>query len=639
MAMNPTLPRITEDDAALRRELDDAFLPALLPALANATGDMSLLEEGLRPPGIAPGVPQGGMTMAQQERAKEVSLAALRRLRDGDATPSSAPLADELRETVHWMTGAPAPEGYVPLLIEEFAAEGEDPRAPTWRKDPAVDFSVAVIGAGMSGIVAAIRLKQAGVPFVIIEKNADVGGTWFENTYPGARVDVQNAFYSYSFAQKDDWPNFFSPQQVLQTYFRDCAERYGVLEHVRFNTEVLTITFDETRCLWTLRLRTEDGREETVEAQAVISAVGQLNRPKLPDIKGRESFAAPSFHSSRWDHDIGLAGKRVAVIGNGASAAQFVPAIAPEVAELTVFQRTPNWMVPVPMYHDTVPDGLRFLITNVPGYAHWYRFWQFWFSTEGLLPAATVDPAWERRDGSVSEANDQLRMLLTGYLQGQFADRPDLVAKVVPSYPPSAKRIVLDNGIWATTLKMPHVRLVTDAIAEITPRGVRTADGTEYEADALIYGTGFQASHFLTPMTVTGRGGVDLNAQWAGDASAYLGITVPNFPNFFMMYGPNTNIVVNGSIIYFSECEVQYIMGCLELLLARAERALDCRRDVHDAYVERINVANKQRTWGVSDVNSWYKNDRGHVTQNWPFNLVEYWHLTRRPNPADYAFL
>jgi 4-hydroxyacetophenone monooxygenase len=263
----------------------------------------------------------------------------------------------------------------------------------------------------------------------------------------------------------------------------------------------------------------------------------------------------------------------------------------------------------------------------------------FWNSTEGLLPAATVDKTWSAPGPAVSEANEQLRLILSMYLQALYADRPDLLGKVVPDYPPSAKRMILENGAWAQTLKRDNVELITEPIREITPRGVITADGQERPADVIVYGTGFQASHFLTPMTVTGRDGIDLNEQWAGDASAYLGITVPNFPNFFMLYGPNTNIVVNGSIIFFSECEVQYVMGCLRLLLEGGHRALDCKREVHDAYVDRINRANLQRTWGVSKVNSWYKNARGHVTQNWPFNLVQYWQQTREPDPADYTLL
>jgi 4-hydroxyacetophenone monooxygenase len=598
---------------------------------------MSILTEDLRPPGIALGMPQGGMSEEQQAHAKAVSLEALRSLRGARAATRQHPIAEDLRHIMSWMTGAPAPEHYMPLLVEEFAPEGEDPRAPSWRKDPAIAFHVTVIGAGMSGILAGIRLKQAGVPFVILEKNADVGGTWFENTYPGARVDVQSAFYSYSFAQKPDWPNFFSTQQVLLDYFRSCVGEYGLREHIRFNTEVISATFDEEQTSWSLRLCAQGGIDETLQTQALIAAVGQLNRPRLPEIPGRDTFAGQAFHSARWDHSVELKNKRVAVIGTGASAAQFIPAIASDIAEMTVFQRTPNWLIPAPTYTDAVPEGMRWLLTHVPYYSHWYRFWMFWFSTDGLLPAATVDPAWPHMDRAVSEANDQLRMLLEMYLQSQFADRPDLMAKIVPTYPPSAKRMVLDNGVWATTLKLDNVHLVTEAITQITPGGVVTADGIEHPADVLIYGTGFQASRFLTPMDVIGRNGADINKQWQGEASAYLGITVPNFPNFFMLYGPNTNIVVNGSIIYFSECEVQYVMGCLRLLLEGGHKTLDCRKPVHDAYIARINAANAQRTWGVSSVNSWYKNDKGHVTQNWPFNLIEYWQLTRQPDPADFA--
>ncbi|HQW52025.1 MAG TPA: NAD(P)/FAD-dependent oxidoreductase, partial [Tepidiformaceae bacterium] len=628
---------ITASDASIQAALEDAFLPALLPALAQATGDYTILRDDLRPPGVAPGIPQGGMPAEQQAAARDVALAAIQQLRDKGPAGESLPLPEAVRRISAWMTGSAASDDYIPLLLEELAPEGEDPRAPGWRKPPETPFSVAIIGAGMSGILAAIRLKQAGVPFVILEKNADVGGTWLENTYPGARVDVSNAFYSYSFAQRTDWPKHYSTQDVLLDYFRDVAHEFGIREHVRFNTEVVEASWDEAGTSWRLRMRTPDGSEETLEAQAVISAVGQLNRPLMPEIQGMETFAGPSFHSARWDHSVNLRGKRVVVIGTGASAAQFIPAIAPEVADLTVFQRTPPWLVPVPHYHDDVPDGLRWLFGHIPHYVHWYRFWLFWNTTDGMLAAATVDEDWAPRDVSVSAANDQLRALLTGYLRTQFADRPDLLAKCLPKYPPAAKRLVLDNGTWAATLKRENVRVVSDGIREVTASGVVAGDGVEYPADVIIYGTGFQASKFLTPMRVTGRGGADLHAQWDGDARAYMGITVPQFPNLFLLYGPNTNIVVNGSIIYFSECEVRYVLGCIKLLLDEGKRALDCRQEVHDAYNERIDRANLQRVWGVSDVSSWYKNDKGRVAQNWPFNLIEYWRQTRAPDPGDYV--
>ena len=638
MTISATLEPIVADDDAIRAALEDAFLPALLPALAQATGDLSILSDELRLAAIAPGVPQGGMTEPQQTLAKELAFNAIKQLRERNGASTAGVSDADLGVILDWLTNSKASADYVPLMLEELAPADADPRAPQWHMPAATAFSVVVIGAGMSGILAAIRLKQAGIPFTIIEKNDDVGGTWFENTYPGARVDVPSAFYSYSFAQKIDWPKFFSPQSVLLDYFRAVASDYGLREHTRFRTEVTSMAFDDERAIWSLRLRTPDGREETLEANAVVSAVGQLNRPNVPQISGLDSFAGPRFHSARWDHNVDLKGKRVAVIGTGASAAQFVPAIAPDVAELHVYQRTPNWFVPVPTYHDDVPSGLQWLLRHVPHYAHWYRFFMFWTTTDGLLPAATVDDAWPDKTKSVSMENEVIRMMLTAFITAEFTDRPDLLEKVIPQYPPASKRIILDNGSWAAAMKRDNVQLITEPIREITPNGVVTADGTERAADVLIYGTGFTASEFLMPMQVTGRGGVDLRKQWGGDARAYMGIVVPNFPNFFMLYGPNTNIVVNGSIIYFSECEVQYVLGCLRMLAQGESRALDVKRDVHDAYNRRIDEGNSKRAWGVGNTNSWYKNKRGHVTQNWPFNVIEYWQQTREPNPNDFEF-
>ena len=400
---------------------------------------------------------------------------------------------------MEFTVGGSEMDAYVPLLEEELAISGEDHRAPGWHKGslaPDVEFSVAIIGAGMSGLLAAHRLQQAGVPFVVLEKNDDVGGTWWENTYPGCRVDNPNHLYSYSFAQKHDWPQHFSTQGALQQYFATCADDLDLRRHVRFGTEVVSARFDETSSSWTLEVRTAEGNG-TVVAQAVISAVGQLNRPKLPDIAGRDRFGGPSFHSARWDHDVDLRGKRVAVIGNGASAAQFIPVIADDVAELRIFQRTPNWFGPTPDYHEEVSDGQRWLYTHVPFYSEWHRFWIFWRTADGVLPNVTVDPAWEGHGLSVSEANELARLLLTAYLEAEFADRPELLAQVVPTYPVGAKRILRDNGIWARTLKRPHVQLVTEKITEITPTGIVTGDGQEHEVDVVIYGTGFQASRFL----------------------------------------------------------------------------------------------------------------------------------------------
>ncbi|MDQ1475164.1 MAG: 4-hydroxyacetophenone monooxygenase [Actinomycetota bacterium] len=634
---------IVASDAEIRQALEDAEVPPLLPALAYLTGDLSLLRENLRPDPIMLATPQGGLSEAQVAEARELALDVLIRFRDGDLQLAPPPSDATLLQIMEFAVGGGADmASYLPLLEEELAVRGEDRRAPAWRKEeiaPAVDFEVLIVGAGMSGLLAAHRLVQAGVPFVIVEKNDDVGGTWLENSYPGCRVDNPNHNYSYSFAQRHDWPLHFSTQDVLLDYFRRCADAFDLRRFVRFGTHVESATWSEADRRWAVHVRSVDGHEHTIHANAVISAVGQLNRPLFPDIEGRDSFEGPTFHSARWDHDLDLAGKRVAVIGTGASAVQFIPEIAPRVGELLVFQRTPPWLGPTDDYHAAVEPGLRWLYTHVPSYSEWNRFLIFWKMGDGVLAGVTVEPDWEPKDKSVGLINDILRQLLTGYLDTEFADRPDLREKVLPSYPPGAKRLLRDNGVWAKALKRENVELITDPIREITPTGVVTADGVAHDVDVIIYGTGFQASKFLTPMRVTGRDGLDLHESWKGDARAYLGVTVPGFPNLFCLYGPNTNIVINGSIIYFSECGVRYILGCIRELLAGGHRALDVRKDVHDAFNEAVDAENRRMAWGWSDVNSWYKNEHGHVAQNWPFTLLEYWQRTLAPDPDDYELI
>jgi 4-hydroxyacetophenone monooxygenase len=629
---------IVETDEELGRILEEAQIPPLLPALAYATGDLSLLRDDLRPDPQLFGLPQGGLSDEQQAEVRRIALEALVRFRDGGCKPAPAPGDDDVLRIMEFAVGGAGMAAYLPLLEEELAHRGEDRRGPGWRLDgvaPGVEFTVAVIGAGMSGILAARRLQQAGVPFVVFEKNGDLGGTWHENIYPGCRVDNPNHNYSYSFAQRHDWPAHFSTQDALKGYFCDCAEAFDLRRHIRFGTEVESATWSDTDRRWALRLRT--GEEVVVDA--VISGVGQLNRPSLPDIPGRDTFAGPAFHTARWDPGVDLRGKRAAVIGTGASAVQVIPEIASVVDELVVFQRTPPWLAPTPDYHQPVEPGLRWLYTHLPSYSEWNRFCIFWQMGDGVLANVRVDETWESGGRSVSEANEMVRQMLSAYIGAEFADRPDLLPKVLPTYPPGAKRMLRDNGVWAAALKRENVRLVTEPIREITPTGIRTADGEAHDVDVIVYGTGFHASKFLTPMTVRGRGGVDLHEHWAGEARAYLGITVPGFPNLFCLYGPNTNIVINGSIVYFSECGVRYILELLRLVLASGHRAIDVRRDVHDRFNQQVDAENRRMAWGASDVNTWYKNASGRISQNWPFTLLEYWQRTLRPDPDDYELI
>ena len=627
------------DAEQIEQLLEAADLPSLLAALAHATGDPGLVPTDLwLNPDLAL-QPDGGWDERQMEMARVLASSGLQRLMSSRAGADD-PADDLVPSLIDWLTGADLDDGYRRMLAEELAVTG-DLRVPEpiggdrWPPTDA-DYPVAVIGAGMSGILAAHRLKQAGVDCVVLEKNPDVGGTWLENTYPGCRVDVFNHVYSYAGEQRPDWPQYHSSQPVLLDYFQDCARRWGIRDRMRFGTGVDAMSWDEHARRWTLQL--DSG--ESVTAGAVVSAVGQLNRPLMPDIEGIGSFAGEKFHSSSWRHDIDWDGLRVAVIGTGASALQFIPHLAEEAAHVTVFQRTPPWLIPRPVYHEPLAEGLLELFRLIPGYAHWFRLRLFWCTHEGTVGALRLDPAWDGPlDQAVSPRNEETRRLLTLYLESQFGDRPDLLSKVVPDYPVGSKRVVLDNGIWARTLKRPNVELVNDGIQRVEPAGVRGSDGRLHRADVIVFGTGFRASEFLMPMRVAGRGGADLHETWAGDARAYNGVCVPGFPNLFCLYGPNTNIVVNGSIIYFAECATHYVVECLRLLASQGATAMDCRTDAYDQYAARMDEQNSQMAWGISPVNSWYKSPSGRIAQNWPLPLIDYWRQTRAPNPADFELI
>jgi 4-hydroxyacetophenone monooxygenase len=628
-------------DAHLDSALETAHLPALLAALVHMTGDPGWLRPEWTPVYTPLSRGETGLSAEVQAEIRALAKAAIAPYLAGGSPKMPSPDRPTLRRMMDFVGGVPIPETYADFLIDELAISGVSSKDPQFDqpqlKTAARQLKTLVIGAGMSGLLAGIRLSQAGVPFEIVESNPDVGGTWLVNTYPGCRVDNSNHMYSYSFEPNHAWPQHFSPQPELLKYFRGVAAKYNLKDHIRFETRVESLTWDEAKAVWRAELRGKDGRAETVEANAVITAVGQLNKPRIPQIEGVGTFVGPAFHSAEWRHDVDLTGKRIAVIGTGASAYQFVPEIAPKVASLKVFQRTPPWGFPVPHYHEDVPEGMKWLLEHIPYYDKWYRFWLFWTTTEGFLPMVKADPGWNGPSTAVGAENLILREMAAAALAAQVEDRPDLLPNVVPTYPFGGKRAVLDNGVWLGALKRPNVELVTQAITRITPKGVITADGVEHEVDVLIYGTGFTASKFLSGLKVTGRGGQDLHQAWAGDARAYLGMTTPGFPNFFMIYGPNTNIVVNGSIIFFSECAVRYIVGALRLLAETGARAIEVKRGVHDAFNLRVDEANKGWAWGSEGVSSWYKNEFGRVSQNWPFGLIDYWRATLAPNPDDFV--
>ncbi|HKF77498.1 MAG TPA: NAD(P)/FAD-dependent oxidoreductase [Candidatus Dormibacteraeota bacterium] len=474
---------------------------------------------------------------------------------------------------------------------------------------------VAVIGAGFGGLGMAVRLGRSGdVSFVVLEKAGDIGGTWRDNTYPGASCDVPSHLYSFSF-HPQSWPRRYATQAEILRYLERIVEAHALASHLRFDSPVEAAVFDERSATWRLAL----AGGEVVAARAVVSAVGQLNRPALPDIPGRERFLGRSWHSARWDHGYDLTGRRVAVIGTGASAIQFVPEIVQKAARVHVFQRTAPYVIPRP----DRPYGAveRWLYDHVPLLQRGDRLRVF--LTGELLGAALLGSARLRA---------ALEQRWRSFMHAQVDD-PALRARCEPGYVLGCKRILFSND-WYATLQRESVELVTDRIVEITRTGVATADGAHREVDAVVYGTGFRATEFLQPMQVTGLGGRDLHEVWCGTPEAYRGIQVSGFPNFFMLYGPNTNLGSN-SIIFMLEAQIAYVQGALRAMRRRGLAWLDVRSDVQRDFNRWVETASRRTVWETG-CHNWYTTATGRNTNNWPAFPYRYRRLLRRVNLADH---
>jgi 4-hydroxyacetophenone monooxygenase len=638
--LRPAEEKITESDAFIARALEHAGIPALMMSMIHMSGDTSLLNGPIRPNTAILGEIDGFLPPEQKAEVRRQALGVIRQFRDSDCQLPPLPDADTVQRMMSFIVGENVPQEYVPMMMEEMNLAGEDSRALHWADEVSAtqrqQFPVLVIGAGVGGILAGIRLAEAGIPFCILEKNSDVGGTWFENTYPGARVDTPNYFYCYSFEPNHDWSQYYSAQPELQAYLKKCCKQYQLDEHVQFDTTVTDVIFDEAEQLWRVQVERSGGIGETLTARAVISAVGQLNQPKIPDFVGRSDFKGPQFHSAQYEHQHDLRGKRVAVIGTGASAFQLVPAIADQVAEIKVFQRSPVWMFPNPQYHAVVPDEVKWLLKHLPYYARWYRFMLFWPASDGLLPSLVTDPQWPHQERSVCQLNDVAREHMTAWIESQVQDDPALRDQVVPNYPPFVKRMLQDNGSWLRALQRDNAQLITDPIERFTDNGICSGD-TLYEVDVVIYATGFDNHRWLHGMNVVGRDGRKLAEQWADDPKANLGITIPGFPNLFCIYGPATNLAHAGSLVFNSECQVRYIMGCIGVLLENNYQLIECTEAANDEYNERLQAWVAQLVWAHGSTSNWYKNSQGKVTANLPWRLVDYWKWTREPNLSEYS--
>jgi 4-hydroxyacetophenone monooxygenase len=635
----------SDDDSVIAAALRDVSVPALLCSLVHMTGDPAWIRGPVKPRLTLAFDVQSGIPADEQEDVRGAALPVIAAYRDGGCQPHE--LSHELLQEMMAFLGRRPVDGILAgLFFDDLQFEGGDVGAVTWRDSipgsVRESSPVVVIGCGMGGILAGIRLKQAGLPFTIIEKNSGPGGTWWENRYPGARVDVGSHQYCYSFEPGDHWSEFYCQHEELRDYFAAIVDKYGLGPYCQFETAVTGMAWNEASSRWEVKVASGGGGggEETIQARFVISAVGSLNIPKLPAIEGMESFAGPSFHSARWPADLDIAGKRFALIGAGASGFQIGPTIAGEVEELTIFQRTAQWIIHNPIYHARVPDGDRWALRHLPFYGRWYRFiMTFPGISAGVEPYRIQPGHHDPSSHSVNPVHAQRADILLAWMKSMIEERPDLEPKVIPDYPALGKRVLQDNGSWLRCLQRPNVELVRTAIDRIVADGVVTSDGTHYPADIICYATGFRHNDFLASFEVLGRGGVSLRDRWGDEPTAYLGITVPDFPNLFCVYGPGTNLAHGAGLFYHSEYQVHYAMDAIRHTLAAGAEACEVIPAAHDRYVQEYQAEIDQLVWSHPSIrHSHYKNPAGRVFTLSPWPIEQYWHMTRQVEPDDYAF-
>ena len=632
---------VTESDAELEALVAEMSPLLLALTTVHISGDMTLMRSGVetRPPGFN-GDTSGSISEEDAAKIRTHAYAAIKAWRDAGCPEPYRPTESEFHEMVRFLVGIDISEEYDVLIREDMSYDSPDDRAFHWNR-PVTDAEKAtvptvIIGAGMSGMLLGLRLKQAGIPFVIIEKRDGVGGTWYANQYPGLRVDVPSHAYCYSFIQDREWPHLYSWQGDLLAYFRECFDRFGISENVRFNAEVAGADWDEASHLWRVAVRHKDGRTETIEARALASAQGFFNQTWTPTFEGADRFAGAKFHTAEWRHDVELAGKRVAVIGNAATALQMVPQVAEIASQLTIFQRSPSWTFINPEYAREIRDAEQWAITHLPYFSGWLRSAVFNWTLDLFPMVMGYDPEWPQDGRSTSQLNEFARQRATAEYERQLADRPDLLEKLLPTYPCYVKRPTIGSGNFFDAIKRDNVELVTEPIEKMCETGIIDASGRLHEFDVIIYATGFRVQEYLSPMVIRGRGGIELNEFWQDRPGGHLGITVPHFPNFFMIYGPGNNLGYNGNLIFSSELQTNFVASSLRWLVENGREVLDVREDVFDDFMERTARKLERFVWSTPYGTTYYRNASGRVTTNTPWSLMEMWKWTRGPNPDDY---
>ena len=617
----------------LESALDSASFPVVAALLVHFTGDISILEKLPRPNQAVLGEIQGFLSEDDKQTIKKIALKEISKFFfNHEVNDIYVPSNEELNKMMSFIVGENVSPDYIPMMLRDLNITSQDLKLSSVTTKPSLE--VLIIGAGMSGILAAIKLAERGIKFKIYEKNINLGGTWFENRYPGARVDIANHFYSYSFEENHQWSEHFSQQPELLDYFKRCFDKYDIQKNTYFETQVTDMKFDDETKMWEVTsIHNKKSNKEVINI--VLSCVGQLNQPKIPDIEGMDEFQGNMFHSSKWPEDDVIAGKKVAVVGSGASAFQIVPSIAKYCEKLTIFQRSPPWMFPNPKYHEQVDEEKKWLLENLPFYSRWYRFLLFYPGSDQLLDSLFVDPSWKDRSDSINQQNDEMRKLFTSAMLAQISNK-SLIDKVIPNYPPFGKRMLQDNGAWLEALHLPNVTLLAEGVEQMNSRGIIGLE-KEHEFDTVVFATGFKAQDFFDPINIDCGSG-SFKSIYEDSPVSYLGITFSSIPNFFAMYGPGTNLAHAGSIIFNSECQINYICSAIEHMLNNDYKVIKVKPKIEKQYQDRFDKRHKKMVWQHANVLSWYQNSKGKVVTTSPWRLVEYWNWTNNFNADEYDF-
>lgn len=548
---------------------------------------------------------------------------------------SSAVDRDVFARLLPLVLGGEVSDENVDLLIEQ---GGFRPCQPALARTTPIpqSTSVAIIGAGLAGIAVALAAAEEGVQFEIFERNSEVGGTWLTTTYPGIGVDTPSAYYSLSREVNPDWSSYYPQGAEYQAYLVKLADKHELRRHVRFNTEVEALWWDEQRQQWEIHSRSAEGAETIDYATVVVTAAGYLNRPRFPDLKGRDTFGGTSIHSARWDPTLDLAGKKVAIIGAGCTAVQIVDACVGEVEHLTVFQRQPHWVAPRKRLSDDVPEHRRYLGRVLPFYAMWHRVKSYWGTADNNYPIILQDPEWSKSHLSISPANDVLLQMCLDYIDRMFGAGTELARKVTPDFAPYGKRIIRDPGGYYAALTRDHVDVEATEPAAVNADGIVTADGRQIDLDVIIYATGYHLD-FLSTVDIRGRGGETLAAEWGESPRAYRGGTVPGFPNLFITSAPNYSPGHGAGANFSMEVLAHYIIECLQLMALRGAATMEVTQSAYDGYVEGIDEAMRGTVWcHTPNAHTYYRSGSGRVVVATPYRLIDLWQQHRAPIEEDF---